>query len=256
MDLGLKDKRFLIGGGSRGLGNAIAQVLVDEGAHVLLMSRDGASLEKAAADIGPAASWVAVDIASPGAVETLQTAVDDKLGGLDGMLINAGGPPPGEVLGVTDEQWAQSFELLIGGPIRILRALTPKIEGEGSVLFITSSSVRQPIPNLDTSNVLRPGVAAMAKVLARELGPKIRVNSLAPGRFDTDRVRTLDKGRAEAQGITVEQQVAQMNKQIPLGRYGEPMEMGRIGAFLLSPAASYLSGISVQADGAMVTAIP
>jgi 3-oxoacyl-[acyl-carrier protein] reductase len=256
MDLGLTGKRFLIGGGSRGLGKAIAQVLSDEGARVLLMSRDEESLKKAAADIGANASHVAVDIASPGAVETLTRAVDEKLGGLDGILINAGGPPPGEVLGVTDEQWAQSFELLIGGPIRVLRALTPKIEGEGAVLFITSSSVRQPIPNLDTSNVLRPGVAAMAKVLARELGPKIRVNSLAPGRFDTDRVRSLDKGRAEAQGITIEQQVAQMNKTIPLGRYGEPEEMGRIGAFLLSPAASYLSGISVQADGGMVTAIP
>ncbi len=256
MDLGLTGKRFLIGGGSRGLGKAIAQVLSDEGAKVLLMSRDEESLKKSAADIGANASYVAVDIASPGAVETLSKAVDEKLGGLDGILINAGGPPPGEVLGVTDEQWAQSFELLIGGPIRVLRALTPKIEGEGAVLFITSSSVRQPIPNLDTSNVLRPGVAAMAKVLARELGPKIRVNSLAPGRFDTDRVRSLDKGRAEAQGITIEQQVAQMNKTIPLGRYGEPEEMGRIGAFLLSPAASYLSGISVQADGGMVTAIP
>jgi 3-oxoacyl-[acyl-carrier protein] reductase len=256
MDLGLKGKRFLIGGGSRGLGNAIAQVLADEGANVLLMSRDEASLQKAAAKIGANASYVAVDISSTGAVDTLTKAVDDKLGGLDGILINAGGPPPGEVLGITDEQWTQSFELLIGGPIRILRALTPKIEGDGSVLFITSSSVRQPIPNLDTSNVLRPGVAAMAKVLARELGPRIRVNSLAPGRFDTDRVRTLDKRRAEAQGISVEQQVAQMSKTIPLGRYGEPEEMGRIGAFLLSPAASYLSGISVQADGAMVTAIP
>lgn len=256
MDLGLTGKRFLIGGGSRGLGNAIAQVLSDEGAKVLLMSRDEESLKKAAAKIGANASYVAVDIASKGAVETLSSAVDDKLGGLDGMLINAGGPPPGEVLSVTDEQWAQAFELLVGGPIRILRALTPKIEGDGAVLFITSSSVRQPIPNLDTSNILRPGVAAMAKVLARELGPKIRVNSLAPGRFDTDRVRTLDKGRAEAQGITIAEQVALMSKTIPLGRYGEPEEMGRIGAFLLSPAASYLSGISVQADGGMVTAIP
>jgi 3-oxoacyl-[acyl-carrier protein] reductase len=256
MDLGLTGKRFLIGGGSRGLGRAIAQVLAEEGAKVLLMSRSEDALAKTAAEIGANASYVAVDIASPGAVETLTKAVDDNLGGLDGILINAGGPPPGDVLSLTDEQWAQSFELLIGGPIRILRALTPRIENEGSVLFITSTSVRQPIPNLDTSNVLRPGVAAMAKVLARELGPRIRVNSLAPGRFDTDRVRSLDKGRAEAQGITVEEQVAQMSKTIPLGRYGEPIEMGRIGAFLLSPAASYLSGISVQADGGMVTAIP
>src|SRR5215204_2341875 len=108
MDLGLTGKRFLIGGGSRGLGHAIAQVLSDEGARVLLMSRDEASLQKAAAKIGPNASYVAVDISSPGAVETLTQAVDEKLDGLDGILINAGGPPPGEVPGVTDEQWAQS----------------------------------------------------------------------------------------------------------------------------------------------------
>lgn len=256
MDLGLKGKRFLIGGGSRGLGRAIAEILAEEGARVLLMSRDEAALKSAAAGIGQNASTVAVDIADPKAVATVLAAVDDKLGGLDGILINAGGPPPGEVLALTDEQWRQSFELLLGGPIRLLRALTPRIDGEGAVLFITSSSVRQPIPNLDTSNVLRPGVAAMAKVLARELGPNIRVNSLAPGRFDTDRVRSLDEARAKARGITVEQQKEEMSKTIPLGRYGEPVEIGRIGAFLLSPAASYLSGISVQADGAMVTAIP
>jgi 3-oxoacyl-[acyl-carrier protein] reductase len=256
VDLGLKGKRFLIGGASRGLGRAIAQVLAQEGAGVLLMSRDEASLQKVADGIGESASTVAVDIADPGAVVTLVRAVDEKLGGLDGILINAGGPPPGEALGLTDEQWAQSFELLVGGPIRILRALVPKIEGEGAILFITSSSVRQPILNLDTSNVLRPGVAALAKVLARELGPRIRVNSLAPGRFDTDRVRSLDVARAAARGITPEQQKEEMSRQIPLGRYGDPIEMGRIGAFLLSPAASYLSGISVQADGAMVTAIP
>jgi len=192
MDLGLKGKRYLIGGGSRGLGKAIATVLAAEGASVLLMSRDESSLQKAAAEIGPSASYVAVDIASPGAVEILSTAVEEQLGGLDGILINAGGPPPGEVLGISDEQWAQSFELLIGGPIRILRALTPKIEGDGAVLFITSTSVRQPIPNLDTSNVLRPGVAAMARCGAGA-GTENPVNSLAPGRFDTDRVRTLTK---------------------------------------------------------------
>jgi 3-oxoacyl-[acyl-carrier protein] reductase len=137
-----------------------------------------------------------------------------------------------------------------------LRALTPKMVNGGAILFITSSSVRQPIPNLDTSNVLRPGVAAMAKVLARELGPAIRVNSIAPGRFDTDRVRSLDVGRAKARGITVEEQKEEMSKSIPLGRYGEPEELGRVGAFLLSPAASYISGVSLQADGAMVTSIP
>lgn len=256
MDLGLAGKKFLVGGGSRGLGRAVAETLAAEGAHVLLMSRTAESLQTVAGRIGPNAYTVAVDIADPGAVDTIVSAVDEKLGGLDGILINAGGPPPGEVLGLTDEEWLGAFEMLMGGPIRLLRALTPKMVNGGAVLFITSSSVRQPIPNLDTSNVLRPGVAAMAKVLARELGPSIRVNSIAPGRFDTDRVRSLDEGRAKARGVSVEVQKEEMSKAIPLGRYGEPEELGRVGAFLLSPAASYISGVSLQADGAMVTSIP
>jgi len=257
VDLGLRDKRFVIGGASKGLGRAVAEALAAEGARVLLVSRDEAALNTVAAGLGDrAAGVVAANVADPEAVEKISAAVDQTLGGLDGILINAGGPPGGDVLSLTDEQWLDSFHLLIGGPIRLLRVLVPKIEGEGAILFITSTSVRQPIPNLDTSNVLRPGVAALAKVLARELGPKIRVNSLMPGRFNTDRIRWLDQDRAQAQGITVEEQKAAASQQIPLGRYGEPVEIGRVGAFLLSPAASYVSGVALQADGAMVTALP
>jgi 3-oxoacyl-[acyl-carrier protein] reductase len=256
MDLGVAGTKFLIGGGSKGLGRAIGTILAEEGAEVLLMSRSEYGLDEAATAIGPAASWVAADIADPGAIATIAAAVDDNLGGLDGILVNAGGPPPGEVLDLTDEQWLGAYQTLIGGPVRLLRALTPRMTDGGAILFVTSTSVRQPVTGLDTSNVLRPGVAAMAKVLARELGPAIRVNSLAPGRFDTDRVRSLDEVRATAQGVTPEAVKAATSSQIPLGRYGDPVEFGRVGAFLLSPAASYLSGISVQADGAMVTAIP
>jgi 3-oxoacyl-[acyl-carrier protein] reductase len=256
VDLGLLDKRFLIGGASRGLGRAVAEALAAEGAKVLLMSRSEESLQEVAKGIGSNASTVAVDIADPGGVEKIVASVDDKLGGLDGILINAGGPPPGDVLGLNDEQWRQSYELLIGGPIRLLRALVPKIEGEGAILFITSSSVRQPIANLDTSNVLRPGVAALAKVLSRELAPRIRVNTMGPGRFNTDRIKQLDAVRAEKQGTTPEQVAAEMNKGIPAGRYGDPAEIGRVGAFLLSPAASYVSGVAMMVDGGMVTALP
>ncbi len=256
MDLGLDGKKFLVGGGSKGLGRAIGETLAAEGAHVLLMSRTEEALKKVAAGIGPNAYTVAVDIADPDAAETIVKAVDEKLGGLDGVLINAGGPPPGQVLSLGDDQWLGAYEMLIGGPIRVLRALTPTMKQGGAVLFITSSSVRQPVENLDTSNVLRPGVAAMAKVLARELGPAIRVNSISPGRFDTDRVRSLDEGRAKARGVSVEEQKEEMRKAIPLGRYGNPEEFGRVGAFLLSPAASYVSGVSLLVDGAMVTAIP
>ena len=257
MDLRLKDKRFVVGGASKGLGRAIAEQLAAEGARVLLVSRDEAALEAAAQGMGDrAAGYVATDVADPAAVEKISQAVDRHLGGLDGILVNAGGPPGGDVFSVTDEQWLNSYQLLIGGPIRLLRALVPKIEGEGAILFVTSTSVRQPVAGLDTSNVLRPGVAALAKVLARELGPKIRVNSLMPGRFDTDRIRWLDQDRAKVAGITVEEQKANASQQIPLGRYGDPVEFGRVGAFLLSPAASYVSGVALQADGALVTAIP
>jgi 3-oxoacyl-[acyl-carrier protein] reductase len=251
MDLGLNDRVYVVGGGSKGLGRAVAGALVGEGARVLLVSRDEGELSRAVGELGDRARSLAVNIADPDAAGAIAAAVDREFGRLDGVLVNAGGPPPGEVLALTDEQWRQSYELLLGGPIRLLRTLVPKMSDGGAILFITSSSMRQPIPN-----VLRPGVAALAKVLAQELGPKIRVNSIGPGRFDTDRVRSLDQQRAQSQGISVDEQRTQMSKTIPLGRYGEPEELGRFAAFLLSPAASYISGVAVMADGAMVSALP
>jgi 3-oxoacyl-[acyl-carrier protein] reductase len=257
VDLGLKDKVFVIGGGSKGLGRGVANVLVAEGARVLLLSRDEASLDRAVADLGPAAHAVAIDMAYPGTAEQVAAAVDTEFGGrLDGVLVNAGGPPAGKALELTDEQWLGAYQLLIGGPLRLLKELVPKMTVGGAILFITSTSVRQPIANLDTSNVLRPGVAALAKTLARELAPQIRVNSLAPGRFNTDRIRSLDAGRADALGISPQEVAATASREIPIGRYGEPIEFGRFGAFLLSPAASYISGLAAHADGAMVTALP
>jgi 3-oxoacyl-[acyl-carrier protein] reductase len=257
MDLGLKDKVFVVGGGSKGLGNGVARALVSEGARVLLVSRDEQSLQRALADFGPAARSLAADMADPDTAERVAATVDAEFEGrLDGIVINAGGPPAGKAMDLTDEQWLASYQLLIGGPLRLLRALLPKMTDGGAILFITSTSVRQQIPNLDSSNVLRPGVAALAKALARELAPRIRVNSLAPGRFDTDRIRSLDAGRAQALGVSQEEVTAAASKEIPFGRYGEPIELGRFGAFLLSPAASYVSGLAAHVDGAMVTALP
>jgi 3-oxoacyl-[acyl-carrier protein] reductase len=257
MDLGLQDKNFVIGGGSKGLGRGVAQALVDEGARVLLVSRDEESLKRAVAELGPAAKTLAADMASPDTGENVAAAVDREFGGhLDGIVVNAGGPPPGQALDLTDEQWLGSYQLLIGGPLRLLKRLVPKMTDGGAILFITSTSVRQSIGNLDTSNVLRPGVTALSKVLARELAPSIRVNSLAPGRFNTDRIRSLDSGRAKALGVSHEDVKAESSKEIPFGRYGEPIEFGRFGAFLLSPAASYISGLAAHADGAMLTALP
>jgi 3-oxoacyl-[acyl-carrier protein] reductase len=257
VDLGLKDKCFVVGGGSKGLGRGTAQALVDEGARVLLVSRDQESIDRAIADLGAAASGVTADMADANTAVKIAAAVDAQFGGrLDGLVINAGGPPAGNALDLSDEQWLGSYQLLIGGPLRLLKALVPKMDQGGAVLFITSTSVRQPIPNLDTSNVLRPGVAALAKTLARELAPNIRVNSLMPGRFDTDRIRQLDAIRAETTGMSRDEITAEASQAIPMGRYGEPIELGRFGAFLLSPAASYISGVAAQVDGAMVTALP
>jgi 3-oxoacyl-[acyl-carrier protein] reductase len=256
MNLGLEGKLLVVGGGSRGLGRAVAQTLVEEGARVILVSRDEDTLNDAAAELGDAAVPFAADLADAAAVDALAARVSAEAGGLDGILVNAGGPPPGGALDLSDEQWEGAFRLLIGGPVRLLRALVPRCNEGASILFITSSSVRQPIPQLDLSNTLRPGVAALVKSLARELGPRIRVNSLAPGRFATERVRFLDERGAEAAGLSLDEQVERMLQRIPLGRYGDPEELGRVAAFLLSPAAAYVSGVSVQVDGGSVTAVP
>ena len=140
--------------------------------------------------------------------------------------------------------------------MRLLRALVPHMNDGASVLFITSTSVREPIKDLDSSNVLRPGVAALVKCLAKELGPRVRVNSMAPGRIDTARSRSVDEARAAGFGIPTEEQRRNVSEGIPLGRYGEPAELGRAAAFLLSPAASYITGVSLQVDGGLVSAVP
>lgn len=254
MDLGLAGRSFVVGGGSRGLGRAVADALVSEGASVLLLGRSEEALAGAASELGDAASWVVGDMADPSLPGRVVDALDGRR--LDGVLMNAGGPPPGEVLSLSDEQWRGAYELLIGGPIRLLRELVPVLTDGASIVWVGSSSMRQPIGGLDTSNVFRPGVAALVKVLARELAPSVRVVGMAPGRIDTDRVRSLDSSRAEASGASIEDVRRASEAEVPLGRYGEPEEFGRVGAFLLSPAASYVSGSTVQVDGAAITALP
>jgi 3-oxoacyl-[acyl-carrier protein] reductase len=255
MMLGLKGKSFVVGGASRGLGQAVAEQLIAEGARVLLVARDATTIQEVAQELGEQAYPYAANLSEASNIDEVVEAAT-RLGGLDGVLVNAGGPPIGPALELSDEQWLEAFRILIGGPVRLLRALVPRMNEGASVLFITSSSVRQPIKNLDTSNVLRPGVAALAKCLANELGPRIRVNSLAPGRIDTARSRSLDESRAQALGISVEEQRRNVSEGIPLGRYGQPEELGRAAAFLLSPAASYITGVSLQVDGGLVSAIP
>ena len=252
MDLGLQGKTFVAGGASKGLGRAVAEALIAEGARVLVVSRDPGA---AARGRGGQARAGAANLATVDGVDAVVAAASE-LGGLDGILVNAGGPPPGNALDVGDDVWDAAFRLLLGNPIRLLRALSGQLREGASVVFITSSSVRVPIPGLDTSNVLRPGVAALVKCLAAELGPRVRVNSVGPGRLDTARSRALDEQRAAVQGTTPDEVRAANAAGIPLARYGHPAELGKVAAFLLSPAASYVTGAAIQVDGGSVTAVP
>lgn len=245
MDLGLKDRVYIVTGATRGLGNATAQALVDDGAKVIITGRDEKSVRAAADDLGPDAVGLAADNADPSVAQRLVDAAQEGFGRLDGILISVGGPAPGSAADNTDEQWQSAFESVFLGAVRLARAAAAALGDGGVIGFVLSGSVHEPIGGLTISNGLRPGLAGFAKSLANELGPRgIRVVGVLPARIDTDRVRELDalSGDAEASRTANE-------ARIPLRRYGTPQEFGRTAAFLLSPAASYLTGIMVPVDG-------
>ncbi|MFB8032047.1 SDR family oxidoreductase [Streptomyces sp. NPDC056004] len=245
MDLGLKDRVYIVTGATRGLGNATARVLTDDGARVIVTGRDARRAEAAAAELGPDAVGLAADNADPASAQLLVDEAHERFGRLDGILISVGGPAPGFLADNTDEQWQSAFESVFLGAVRLARAAAAVL-GEGGVIgFVLSGSVYEPIPGLTISNGLRPGLAGFAKSLADELGPRgIRVVGVLPSRIDTDRVRELDALSGDAEAARTANEA-----QIPLRRYGTPEEFGRTAAFLLSPAASYLTGIMVPVDG-------
>jgi 3-oxoacyl-[acyl-carrier protein] reductase len=259
MDLGLKGKIAMIGGASKGLGYAVARALAGEGAQVSIASRDAGAIQRAAETIGretgAKAVAVAADLSQADGIAQWHAKTVEQFGGIDILFANTGGPPAGTALSFDDQAWQAAFELLLLSVVRSVRLVVPSMRarGGGSILVGTSSSVKEPIANLALSNVLRSGVTSLAKTLSLELAPdKIRVNTLIPGRIDTDRVRWLDEVNAKKNGISVDDVQARALASIPIGRYGEPDDFGRTAAFLLSDAASYITGAAVQVDGGLI----
>ncbi|MDJ1641524.1 SDR family oxidoreductase [Streptomyces pakalii] len=245
MDLGLKDRVYIVTGATRGLGNATARALAADGAKVIITGRDEKSVEEAAAELGGEGLGLAADNADPSAAQRLVDTARERFGRLDGILVSVGGPAPGFLADNTDDQWQTAFETVFLGAVRLARTAAAAL-GEGGVIgFVLSGSVHEPIAGLTISNGLRPGLAGFAKSLADELGPRgIRVVGVLPARIDTDRVRELDALSGDAEAARTANEA-----RIPLRRYGTPEEFGKTAAFLLSPAASYLTGIMVPVDG-------
>ena len=247
MDLGLVDRAYLVTAASSGLGRATAEQLVAEGARVVLVARRAEMLAEAVSRMGPdRAVALAADLIDPNTAETACALVLDAFGRLDGALISVGGPPAGSVLGTTDEQWSSAFESVFLAALRVSRAVVRHSTASDLCLaWVLSTSVRAPIPGLATSNGLRPGLGMLIKQLADELGPSgTRVVGLMPGAIETDRRKYVDSLKDDPIAARTSAEAA-----IPLRRYGQPEEFGRVAAFLLSPAASYLTGSVIPVEG-------
>jgi 3-oxoacyl-[acyl-carrier protein] reductase len=262
MRLGLTNKVAMVAGASRGLGYAVAHELAAEGALVSMSSRDAdaisAAAQKIQKDTGGTVLAVAADVQSPKDIAHWHQATLDRFEGIDLLYTNSGGPPPGSTLSFDDATWQRAFDLLLMSAVRMIRLAVPSMtmRGGGSIVIPTSSSVKEPIANLALSNILRGAVSSLAKTLAIELASKkVRVNQLVPGRVDTDRVRELDEANSKRLGIPVEEQQKRVAATIPLGRYGDPQEFAGAAVFLLSDAASYITGSTLQVDGGLIRSV-
>jgi 3-oxoacyl-[acyl-carrier protein] reductase len=255
MDLGLNALVALVTASSKGLGRATAIQLAREGARVAICARHAETLHATRDEIaalGTDVLAVPTDLSAPGAPQALVDATLEHFGGLDILIGNAGGPPPGGFLALDEAAWEQSFQLTVMSFVRLCYAAIPVLQeaGHASILAFTSSSVKQPLPDLILSNSLRLGVIGLVKSLADELGPSgIRVNAICPGWTRTDRVEQLLADRAQRNGTSPETEAARIAAAVPLGRMATPEEFARAATFLVSPAASYITGVSLLVDG-------
>lgn len=256
MDLGLKDKVAWVLGASSGLGHATAAALAREGARVAISSRDASALNEAADDISAVA--MPLDVTDASAISTTAARIEGELGPVDILVSNAGGPPPGGFDDLDDDALHGAFALTTASAWHLAKAVVPSMKQRrtGCLIFLTSSSTKEVIPNLLLSNMMRASVVGMAKTLSKELGPHgVRVLCVAPGRIETKRLVQLDQKASENTQKSVEEVKREAQARIPLGRYGSPPEFGDTVAFLASERASYITGINVVVDGGMLSGV-
>lgn len=260
MDLGLQGRVAVVAAASEGLGYAAARALAAEGARLAICSRRADAIERAARSIREATGGevlaITADVSRAQDVARLVEAVDRRYGQVDVLVTNAGGPRVGTFFELSDADWQAAFDLLVMSVVHMVRGFVPlmrKTGRGGSILALTSYSLKEPISGLMLSNTMRAALAGLLKTLSQELGAEgIRVNVIVQGRFDTERVRELDRIRAQREGITPEQVVRRYADQIALRRYGHPDELARVIAFLASDAASYVTGAALTIDGGLV----
>jgi 3-oxoacyl-[acyl-carrier protein] reductase len=262
MNLGLKGKKAYLAGSSRGLGYATAKVLAEEGCLVVINGRDQNRLDTAAArlskETGALVHALAGSVTDAADGKRMVQEAAELLGGLDLLVTNSGGPPAGKFTDHNDKTWEQAVDQVFLSHARLIRTALPYLQksSAASVLTITSYSVKQPIPNLILSNSIRAATVGLTKSLALELGSEgIRFNSILPGWTQTERVEELLTYRAEQAGTSLEEEMDRITAECPLGRMADPAEIGRAAAFLLSPAASYITGVMLQVDGGMVKGV-
>ncbi|WP_114906360.1 SDR family oxidoreductase [Ornithinimicrobium murale] len=265
MDLGLAGRGYIVTGGSRGLGRATAEHLVADGAQVLVVGRDAAQAERTAQELSDGALaggelterregmayGLSADLADAGAAAAILEAAQRHLDSIDGAVLSVGGPPAGPLRETTDQEWRAAFEQVHLGPLRLARTLLESATRPLAITFVLSTSVRTPLPDLAISNGLRPGLAMAAKTMAQEYGASgHRINCVLPGRFDTDRVRELEKATDDPAGHR-----AAHARTVPLGRLGQPEEFGAVAAFVTSPIASFMTGSLTTVDGGQTQAL-